>query len=237
MTFDPNIFDPDEADLTRLRAQLEALYAGPHNAGKILFNPYGSSVTKLSNTPADMAWCEGWGQLVDFILASYDVPKSVAGLQDSVSYATLYSSLRQFYLLSLNPLLNKIAARFNKHLVRPFFGPDLLLELRGQKIDDENIEELRFANDLKCGARTINERRKYLGLDPKPWGEERAWATNEPQDLPAKNSESPSDPDERAVESTRPTNPLAAGSLGPRKSLLDALEKHKTNGTVMPIRR
>jgi phage portal protein BeeE len=237
MTFDPNVFDPDEADLTRLRAQLEALYAGPHNAGKILFNPFGSTVSKLSNTPMEMSWQEGWAQLVDFVLASYDVPKSVAGLQESVSYATLYSSLRQFYLLSLNPLLNKIAGRFNKHLIRPYFGPDLVLQLRGQKIDDENIEELRFANDLKAGVRTVNERRKYLGLDPKPWGEERAWGTNEPQDLPAKTTEPVSDPDERAVDSTRPANPLAAGSLGPRKSLLDALEKHKTNGTVMPIRR
>ncbi len=237
MGFDPEVFNPDETDLNRLRAQIEAVNAGPQNAGKILFNPYGTTITRLSNTPAEMAWQEGWAQLVDFVLASYDVPKSVAGLQDAATYATLFASLKQFYLLSLNPLLTKIAGRFNKHLVRPYFGPDLVLELRGQKITDEDLLEKQLANDAAVGARRLNEWRKVRELPPLPGpeGDERVFAAKgKAEGNPEEGRADPrKDPD---AERTRPRNDQGRGSVGPRKALLAALEHHKTNGTIRPIK-
>lgn len=237
MGFDPEVFNPDETDLNRLRAQIEAVNAGPQNAGKILFNPYGTTITRLSNTPAEMAWQEGWAQLVDFVLASYDVPKSVAGLQDAATYATLFASLKQFYLLSLNPLLTKIAGRLNKHLVRPYFGPDLLLELKGQKITDEDLLEKQLANDAAVGARTLNEWRKVRELPPLPGheGDERLFAGRAKPE--GSQEATPAAPTKDAdTERTRPRNDQGRGSLGPRKALLDALEHHKTNGTIRPIK-
>jgi len=235
MGFDPQVFNPDETDLNRLRVQLEALYAGPANVGKILFNPYGTTITKLSNTPMEMAWQEGWSQLVDFALACYGVPRSVASLQDAVNYATFFAALKQFYLLSLNPLLRKIAGKFNKHLVRPYHGPDLLLELIAQKITDEELLERQLANDDRVGLRTVNERRKLRDLEPvkEPWGDERVFVTSKPESDPDEEDQPDHDHD---VERTRPRNPEGRGSVGPRKSLLDALERHKTNGTIRSIK-
>jgi phage portal protein BeeE len=241
MTFDPEVFNPDETDLHRLREQLEALYTGPLNAGKILFNPYGTNITRLSSTPAEMAWQEGWSQLVDFILAAYGVPKSVAGLQDDVSYATLHSSLKQFYLFSLNPRLQKIGNKFNKHLVRPFFGSDLCLEITAQKITDEDLLERQLGTDAQVGARTLNEWRKVRGLPPWPGpeGNQRLLASRgKPgeSDLAAtiavegagRDGEPMRDPDQLAVARTRPTNPDNRGALGPRpkKALVAALARH-----------
>jgi phage portal protein BeeE len=235
MGFDPEVFNPDEVDLKRLREQIEAVNAGPENVGKIFFNPYGTTISKLSNTPLEMAWTEGWSQLVDFVLACYGVPKSVAGLQDAVNYATLFAALKQFYLLSLNPLLNKIAGKFNKHLVRPYFGPDLLLQLIAQKITDEDLLEKQLGNDLAGGIRKRNELRKLRDLTPLPGpeGEELVFAG---KGKPTGSDDPTPEEKDPTVEQARPRNPQARGSLGPRKALLDAFERHKTNGTIHPIK-
>jgi predicted phage terminase large subunit-like protein len=237
----PGGLQPRETDLHRLREQLEALYAGPLNAGKILFNPYGTNITRLSSTPAEMAWQEGWSQLVDLVLAAYGVPKSVAGLQDDVNYATLYSSLKQFYLFSLNPRLQKIGNKFNKHLVRPFFGRDLCLEITAQKITDEDLLERQLQSDAQVGARTLNEWRKLRDLPPWPGPEgnqrlfasrgkpgESDLATTLAVEGAGRDGEPTRDPDQLTIARTRPTNRDGRGALGPRpkKSLVAALDHH-----------
>lgn len=164
MNFDPAKFNPSEQDLARLRAQLMALYAGPSNVGKILFNPYGTETTILSNAPKDMAWQEGWAQLMEFVLAAVNVPKPVAGLLDTTSYAQLYASMKQFHMMSLDPLARKFRARLNRFLMRPSFGEDIYLNITPQKITDDEIEERKLQADMANGIRRLNEIRKLRDL-------------------------------------------------------------------------
>ncbi len=239
--FDPELFNPESTDLNRLRMQLEALYSGPNNAGRIMFNPLGSTVTRISQTPQEMGWTEGYAQLLEFILAAYGVPKSVAGLQDAASFSTLYSALRQFYLISLNPHLKKISDKLTKALVKPYYGENLYMTLKGQRITDDDLLVKKFQTVLPYNVVRRNELRKWMDMGPIEGkegdefiGKEDAPTIRFADDNFVETSEGipVADP---AVEQARPNNPQGEGSLGPRKSykpdrLATLLDRAKSNG-------
>src|SRR6516162_9381167 len=125
ITFDPSVLNPNMVDLVRLRQQIEAVAAGPKNAGKILFAPTGGQVERASNAPKDMAWTEGWSQLVGFCLACFGTTKGVAGLEDESGFAGLIAKIKQYNTISLCPHLNSISRRFTKKIVQMFFGSNL----------------------------------------------------------------------------------------------------------------
>ncbi len=241
---DLNANPMNQEDLTRLRTQLRQVYAGPANAGKIWVPDPGWKLTQISTVPKDMAWQEGWSQVLDFVLAAFGVPKAVAGLQEATSYATLYSSLRAFCLFSLGPIVRQIARSWNKHIVQPSWGKEITLEICAPEFKDETLEETKLANDLKCGALKIKEWRRMRGYDhvDEPWTDERAIASYSPQaeaggdngtngkeNQPESNGPRVNDP---AVDNSRP----AASKSMRIEYLARAFEKAKTNGTAHPIK-
>lgn len=283
VTMDPEVLNPGQFDLNRLRIQLEAVAAGPNNAGKILFIPGGTGIERMSNTPMEMGWTEGWSQLVEFVLAAYGVPKSIAGLQDDTSYASLYASLKQFNLLTLDPYCRLIRDCFTKQVLQRWFGHSLYMHLKPERIDDHELRERQLSLLTQIGGITINELRKEYRMPPveEKWGEDRAWVKNAPEQqqgqenpdaaqegqpgpkggenqnplaaLMAQDQEKRSNGklgklrgqrDEkyqanREVDNSRPQHEGLVGSLGRRKDydqerLATILEKHKTNGTVLP---
>jgi len=242
LDLDGETISPDNTDLARIRAQLTALYAGPQNAGKVLIPPPGAKFSKISTTPAEMGWTEGWTQILDFILACYGVPMAVAGLQSNLSYATLYSSLRAFSYLSLGPVLLRVGAGWNKHIMRPTWGREYGMSILAPEFKDEALEELKWANDIKCGAATLQERRRYRNFDhlDEPWVNERAIQTQLPppggKDPGPKEDGQGEDPDSN---NSRPKHLVDASweKIDQRReALLTALEHGKTNGTLKPIR-
>jgi phage portal protein BeeE len=238
LEFDPAVLDPSQTDMVRLREQLENLYAGPLGK-KVWLNPVGSKLTKINNTPTEMAWQEGWDQLVSMVLAAYGVPKSVAGLQDDVSYATLYSSLKQFYVLSLNPLLKKISDKFNKHLLNPYYGDDLYLDLKGQKITDDELLEKQLDTNIKAGnVQTVDEYRKLRGWKPLGGPKGEAFVGKGTLSNPGvRETLETIDEDQAAVNNSRPVNRAGEGSLPPRKKmdsdrLATLIDRAKLNGVA-----
>jgi hypothetical protein len=243
-TNSPTASDPDEPMLARLRSQFQALYAGPKNAGKVIIVPVGWDLSQVSTVPKDMAWQEGWSQVLDFILAAWGVPKAVAGLQDSVSYATLYSSLRAFCLFSLGPIVRLIARSWGKHVVRPAWGPAIGLRINAPEFKDETLEETKIGNDLKAGIRLVREMRRSRGYDElnpqdHPWVNDRAIASFSPQSPtgggdggrendPEGNGPRLNDPN---VDNARP-----ATKADRLEALARAFETAKTNGHAHPIR-
>jgi hypothetical protein len=247
----------DPEGLKLLRKQLEILYAGPENAGKMVIAPAGWKFGRLSTTPADMAWTEGFSQLLDFLLASFGVPKAVAGLQDSSSYATLYASLRAFGYFSLGPLLGKIEARINKDMIHPAYGREFCLRLKPPEFRDEQLEVNQLSNDLKAGAIKIKEYRARRGWDAidEPWVEDRATANFVPQPPPGAEGQE-QDPlaamlgggdggKENAPLSGEQTNDPMADNARPavQKSAVNRIarlerlfEKAKTNGHAFPLK-
>lgn len=208
--FDPEVYNPDVTDFKRLRVQLEALYAGPQNAGKLMFNPIGSKLSKVSNSPSEMAWQEGWEQLVKFVLAAYGTPSAVTGMADASSYASLYASLRQFHLISLCPLLSKIDTKFTSQLLRPYYGEDLYLQLKARNITDEDMEIKKLSMVLPANVLRRNELRKFLDLAPikGPEGDEWVGKASIKEEAPAPNPEQAHE----VEQMDRPENPQGQGS-------------------------
>lgn len=263
LTMDPEILKPNQIDMERLRKQIEAVAAGPQNAGKILFIPAGIKADKISNAPAEMAWTEGWNQELGIILAAFGTPKAVAGMSDDTSFANLFASLKQYYILSLQPLLRKLGwkrgGKLTRRILRPYFGSRLYLSLTPERIDDRDLLEKQLSLDVQAGnVRKVNEYRKHRGLPPldgpegeafvgkqqdKEGGEIPVGMTGKPEDLQSGYEgdrthgrlNSP-----LANERNRTKNPAGKHAIGPRKSyhedrLAAALDTAKHNGHASRI--
>ena len=239
VNFDPKVYNPNnQPDLNRLRVQMEAMYSGPTNAGRFLLTPIGTSMSKLSNSPNEMAWESGWDQLVKFVMAAYGCPAPIAGLSDASTYATLYASLKQFNLISLDPHLQRIQNKLNNSYVQPYFGSDLYLKLGSQKITDEDMDIKKFQLGLQGKSIKRNELRKFLELpaDKTSVGDEyigvEKITEHEKLDV-NQNEEDRQDPD---VERSRPHNPVATGPIKTfthayqTDRLAEILDRGKMNG-------
>ncbi len=171
-------------DINRIRAEFDAFFAGPMNKGKIFIAHDGSKMTPWGTAPAEMAWTEGWDQLVGFLFGGYGVMKAVAGITDAASFAQLFAAIKQFNLMSLMPLLKMIGGMFNKFLM-PRFHEDYWLEMEPERIDDPTTVEAEWAHHIQVGATTVKTYCKLRDL-PEPegeWGEYRIGAKiNTPQE-------------------------------------------------------
>lgn len=240
--------NPNGPDISRYRAQIEAHYRGPMNAGKLFLAYGGAKVRNLNVQPSEMGWETGFNQLLDFNLACFGVPKAVAGIQDSLSYATLYASLRAFTLLSLQPLLKRFAVSKTKQTIRPHYGNQFGMLIHAPEFRDESLIEQQIANDMKGGIRTNEELRDLRGLDKikESWIKERCTANYQPQGAvpgsprppggsvagpPRMGAETDQD-----VDNARPKSPGKSLNGHRRETLLAALEHGKTRGAIKSIR-
>lgn len=250
LTFDPAVFRPDPAQVERLRAQFQAIWAGPRNAGRIAIAPPGMDVKTLSTSPADMAYQDGWSQLLDFGLAAFNINKSVCGMSDGITYATLFASLKAFYLMCLGPFLKKLSYSISHKILHPHFDRSFFAEIDGMAIEDDDIRFKEIDAMCKGGIAKIGEIRKKLKLEKTDkddeWyegpgqqqeqgagaqggegapGEEGAAGGAAGNPLAALLGGAKDKQAENPAEKTRPENSAGAGGLGPRKSLHDRHEQ------------
>jgi hypothetical protein len=229
---------PDPDELTRITAQLQQLLGTPDKAGTLAILGEGMKLSPWGHGEVEMGWLKSWDQLVTFILAIFGITKSVAFMQEDTSYAALYAGLQQHSILTMSPLLELLAESLNMQLVWPFWGEDYYLELLPRKINDEQLEETKIANDLKGGIMTVNEFRKRRNMPEttEEWGKERAGLPAPKEEKPegeegglpgmpgsgkqpgfaGPNTQTPGKPKDEAMEKERPRNPNGAGSLPPR---------------------
>lgn len=164
---------PEEID--RIHAEWENELQGPDNAGKLIVGTPGGELEQFGSTPKDMDYPQGWAQLLDFILgAGFGVNKAAAGMLGELSYATLFAGIKAVYLCTLQPDANDIAAQLTRHLA-PFFGDDLIVEIRCPRIDDHEITFQRADRMAQHQAGTYNELRKLLEMPvtKEEWGNKR----------------------------------------------------------------
>jgi hypothetical protein len=219
LSFDAAQKQPTEADLRRMEAQFQAIWGGPANAGRLIVVPGGAQLTTLSNMPKDMAYQEGWIQLLDFGLASFGVNKAVAGITTDLNYSTLFASLRAFYLLTLDPLLAKIARMYTMKLIKRFYNRSFGMRMKGKAINDDELKERQNNTLIKASAIKVGELRKDYGLPPSDKDDE--WASLHPEQPPGgqMGAKPPTGGEGRdaGVEQERPHDTDALGSLGPQE--------------------
>lgn len=171
-----------EEEIERIRAEFEASQMGPENTGQLYVATPGAKLEPWGARPVDMDYQSGWDQLVSFALGGFGITKPAAGMVDDSSYSTLYATLKQLYWLTLEPKVNRIAAKLTKFLA-PFFGDDLIIEIRCRRIDDHDIQFSKIEKMMSAKAITKNEVRRELGypLTSEEWGEEIAGTEPQPE--------------------------------------------------------
>ena len=242
-------------ELERLRVEIENNFFGPENAGGLLAPPPGCTMQEWGMSPTEMDYPNSWSQMVDFILAGFGITKPAAGMVDDASYSTLFATLKQLYMLTLDPDFHDTAKIFTHHLA-PFFGDDLIVEIRGRRIDDHDINFSKADRLAAAKGGTVNELRKLLDMPvtEEQWGEERLGqeaplpgglapgqgnpgqgnplealvqgAQQTGSPAPNEGAPPPEIPPELDNSRPRPGN-LSAGALGPRKELPPYLRRLK----------
>ncbi len=128
-----------EEEIERIRAEFEASFMGPQNAGRLFVAAPGSKLEPWGGRPVDMDYQAGWDQMASFILGGgFGVTKPAAGMVEDSSYSTLFATLKQLYWVTLNPKTHRFSQAVTRNIA-PFFGDDLIVEIRCKPIDDHEI--------------------------------------------------------------------------------------------------
>ncbi len=165
-----------EAELDRIHAEFENEHQGPENHGRLIVTPPGGRLDEFGSKAIDMDYPMGWEQLAGFILGGgFGITKPAAGMVDDSSYSTLFATLKQLYLLTIEPECDSIATDLTKHLA-PFFGDDLIIEIKPKKIDDHDILFQKITSGVTARAITKNQVLKMLELPTtdEEWGNDIA---------------------------------------------------------------
>ncbi len=228
----------NQAQLDAHLERLKATNIGKRNFRKVmaLGGDQGDSkfdVKFPSTTAKDMDFSSGWDQMTAYALALFGVPKSVAGLATTGSYAELYAALKQFHTLTLRPLVQRLGVWLTKHLAR-VWSDDLAIQLDLPTIDDQQLHEQQLSTDLAHDLLTFNEARSLRGRKPMPGGDvlvsvfvqkQQAKAQQEqqaqqPQPAPAPGGDpsqaaAPADAGQPSSPNATPAAPAAPGQPAP----------------------
>lgn len=232
-----------EAEIERIRAEFENTFQGPENSGQLFVATPGAKLEQWGMTPKEMEYHQSWEQLVSFVMAGFGITKEAAGMISDSSYSTLFATLKQLHLLTLEPKCARIAKHLTRHLAC-HFGPDLVVRIRCRRIDDHDVKRADVETLITGKAIKKNELRKELGLHPtaEPWGEEIAGEGQEekmmeeqiaqglvpgqpqpgkpPVQADAMQTADGKEKEPKEVGRSRPKpGPMGRGSLGPRKAL------------------
>lgn len=171
--------------IDRMLAEFANTMQGPENAGSLLIPPPGGKIEPWGAAPVDMDYQSGWDQLASFILGGFGITKPAAGMVEDSSYASLYATLKQLHLVTLQPECDVIAAQLTRHLA-PFFGDDLIVEIRCKRVDDHDVKANKLGQLIQAKAITKNELRKELDmpLTEEEWGEEIAGTEKQEGGMP-----------------------------------------------------
>jgi phage portal protein BeeE len=175
-----------EPEIERIRADFEQDHQGAENFGRLFVATPGAKLDKWDSNLRDMEYKDGWSQLVDFILGGgFGITKPAAGMVEDSSYATLFATLKQLNVLTLQPEVDDIANEFTRFLA-PFFGDDLIVEIRCKRIDDHDLLYSKIDKMMQAKCVTKNGVLKLLGepMTREKWGEEIAGTDSQQQQQP-----------------------------------------------------
>ena len=239
----------NDETIDRIRAMFEEDHVGPDNFGRLLVAYAGWKLEQWGNTPDSMLFEQGWDQLSSFILGGgFGITKPAAGMVEDSSYQTLFATMKQLHLITLEPECQDIGSELTRTL-GPHWGDDVIVDVRLPRIDDHEVKFMGLDKALQGKCITKNELRKELGfpLTQEECGEEIA-GTEKGQEQPGM----PGAPGAPGAEQPQPggggEDPLAAimgelggedeeapredagslseGALGPRPGTVKALRQY-----------
>lgn len=150
----------------RLKAEMDASFAGAANAGRPMLLEGGLSWQAMSLSPADMDFIALKEAAAREIALAFGVPPMLLGLPGDNSYANYREANRALWRLSLLPLADKILAALAEGLSHWWPGTTIAVDRDRLPALSEDRERL-WAQVSAAGFLTDDEKRAMLGLETK----------------------------------------------------------------------
>ena len=164
LVYDPgdgSALAPDQFE--RLRAEMEAGFAGAANAGRPMLLEGGLKWQAMSLTPADMDFVGLKAAAAREIALAFGAPPMLLGLPGDTAYANYREANRALWRLAILPLAGKILDGVAQGLAGWFPGARLAVDLDRVPALAEDRERLwRQVN--AAGFLTDDEKRRLVGL-------------------------------------------------------------------------
>jgi HK97 family phage portal protein len=164
------VYDPGEAgaalsadQFDRLKAEMEASFAGSANAGRPMLLEGGLKWQAMSMTPADMDFVGLKAAAAREIALAFGVPPMLLGLPGDNTYANYSEANRALWRLTIVPLAEKILAAIGQGLRA--WWPELVLrlELDGVSALAADRERL-WAQVAGADFLSLEEKRAMVGI-------------------------------------------------------------------------
>ncbi|WP_324750796.1 phage portal protein [Sphingomonas sp. LY54] len=166
------LFDPGEKGMPlspdqyeRLKAEMEAGFAGAANAGRPMLLEGGLRWQAMSLTPADMDFVGLKAAAAREIALAFGVPPMLLGLPGDATYANYREANRALWRLTILPLAEKILGGIAGALSAWWPGEGLTLDIDQVTALAEDRERL-WAQVSAAEFLTEQEKREMLGFEP-----------------------------------------------------------------------
>lgn len=208
--------DPSQQDLNALRAKLESLYISERNAGRFVLAPPGLEFQDTEQKPSEMSFLESGDQLRDWQMAGHRVSKSMAGIDDSMTYNSMVASKANFIISTIKPKLLLIDQVMTEHLAQPL-DEDLVIYHDDPAPEEPDHKLAKWTTALDKGGCSPNEfRREILGVEPYAEGGDDPLVASTLGVMPLQTGQQLGDDDVSAAAIERWGNRGEGGGLGGR---------------------
>ncbi len=151
-----NVPNGDKASLDRIEAAFVGKTGARNHRGIAAVDSDRIDVKTFSTTNKELDYGSGWDRMSKFSLALMDVPPTVAGLDAAGSYAQLFAAIKQFRVLTLEPLAKEVG-EFLTHHVAARFGERFAYQIDLPSMDDPDLLEKQVSTDAGNHAITVNQ--------------------------------------------------------------------------------
>ncbi len=156
-----------EAQLARLKAEVDAQYSGPGNAGRPMLLEGGMDWRAMGLSPKDMDWIKGKDVAAREIALAYGVPSQLVGCPDSQTFANFREARLSLWEDTVIPLLDRARDAMNAWLAQ--WWPELTIRYDLDGVPALTLRRQRKASGLTdlvgAGILTVNEARDALGFE------------------------------------------------------------------------
>lgn len=165
------VYDPGDGGVLsrdqfeRLRAEMEAGFAGAANAGRPMLLEGGLKWQAMSLTPADMDFNGLKAQAAREIALAFGVPPMLLGLPGDNTYANYREANRALWRLSILPLAERILAELSQGVGGHFGDATLSVDLDRVPALAEDRERL-WGQVSGAEFLTREEKRAMVGVGP-----------------------------------------------------------------------
>ena len=160
-----------ELQRQQLREDLEGMYSGKNNAGRMMILEGDFEWKEMGFSPKDLDFIEGKNLSSREISQAFGVPPMLVGVLGDATFSNYREARMHLWEDTIIPLLEAVLNQLNRWLV-PLFGPNLRLTYDQDKIPAlapkrESVwERINNAEFL-----TFNEKRKAIGYPPIEGGD------------------------------------------------------------------